>query len=150
MQLGHVNLWVSDLDRSADFYGRLLGIPEVARGAVNGRRVAFFSFGERHHDLALIDLGGSPGGRRLRADPQPGLNHIAFKVGDSLAELRAIRDRLASFGVAAEHTVDHRVCKSIHVIDPDGLTIELYVDDASELWRKDPAAMMHSELFEID
>lgn len=147
LELGHVNLWVSQLDISARFYGEMLGIPEVARGELRGRRVAFYSLGVRHHDLALIEIGGSAEPAR---HPQPGLNHIGLKIGNSLEELRRMRDRLAEFGVPTIHTVDHRVCRSIHVHDPDGVLIELYADGDPAVWKRDPSAMMHSEAFEIN
>jgi len=147
MELGHINLWVSRLDVSARFYGEMLGIPEVARGELNGRRVAFYSFGARHHDLALVEIGGTPG---QSGGPKPGLNHMGLKVGNSLQELRQMRERLAGFGVAPVRTVDHRVCRSIHVHDPDGNVIELYADGDPALWQQDPGAMIHSEAFQID
>lgn len=147
LELGHVNLWVSRLDVSARFYGDVLGFQEVARGALKGRRVAFYSLGARHHDLSLVEIGGSaqPAGH-----PRPGLNHIGLKIGNSLEELRQMRDRLAGFGVTPIRTVDHRVCRSMHVQDPDGVLIELYADGDPALWRRDPGAMMHSEAFELD
>ena len=66
---------------------------EVAR---YGGKMVFFSLGANHHDLALMDLGP----HAADADPSAvGLYHLAFKVGDSLDELRAVKAELAASGV---------------------------------------------------
>jgi catechol 2,3-dioxygenase len=147
LELGHVNFWVSRLEPSARFYGEILGFPEVASGELNGHRVAFYSLGARHHDLALVEIGGDPG---QGSGPRPGLNHIGLKVGDSVEELRLMCDRLATFGVTPVRMVDHRVCRCVHVHDPDGNVIELYADGDAALWRQEPGAMVHSEAFRFD
>ena len=93
-KLGHAVLKVRSLAVSVPFYRDVLGLTEVAR---YGGQMVFFSCGENHHDLALLEVGpqaASPG------DRQVGLYHLAFKVGDSLDELRTFRDHLAAHGVA--------------------------------------------------
>jgi catechol 2,3-dioxygenase len=147
VELGHVNLWVSDLDRSARFYGDVLGFPEVARGELRGRPVAFYSLGLRHHDLALIQIGGDAG---EAGATRPGLNHIGLKIGNSVNELRQMRDHLLGHGFNAVDYRDHVVCKSIHVRDPDGITIELYVDGDPTIWANNPHAMVSSEPLQLD
>ena len=67
----------------------------------------------------------------------PGLFHVAFKVGDSLDELRAAKADLDAAGVAIEMTMDHTVTQRIYVRDPDGNAVELYVD-SSDPWKTDP------------
>lgn len=147
IELGHVNLWVGNLDRSAAFYRDVLGFIEVARGVLKGRPVAFFTLGARHHDLALVELGN------VTAPVTPtrlGLNHIGLKVGDCLDDLRTLRNRLIEWGIEPHHYVEHRVCQSMHVDDPDGNTIELYVDADRELWVNDPHAIVYSEPLQLD
>jgi len=56
----------------------VIGLTEVAR---HGGRMVFFSCGENHHDLALLEIGAQA---RSPEDRQVGLYHLAFKVGDSL------------------------------------------------------------------
>lgn len=146
IDLGHVNLWVGDLDRSAAFYRDVLGFAEVARGVLKGRRIAFFTLGARHHDLALVELSNAAPFTAARL----GLNHIGLKVGDRLDHLRTLRDRLIEQGIAPHHYVEHRVCQSMHVDDPDGNTIELYVDADPALWAHDPQAIVYSEPLQLD
>jgi catechol-2,3-dioxygenase len=52
---------------------------------------------------------------------------------DQLLEAKA---HLDAAGVAIDPT-DHTVTKSLYFDDPDGNTIELYVD-VSDAWRSDP------------
>ena len=145
LALGHVNLWVSRLDASAMFYGEVLGFREVARGELKSRRVAFYSLGRPSQSRLGRDR-RRPGSKEGR---EVGLNHIGLKIGDSLHELRLMRDRLVNFGVPVIRLVDHRVCLSLHVQDPDGVVIELYADGDPNVWKREPNALMYSETLEI-
>ena len=137
LKLGHAVLKVRSLAASVPFYRDVLGLKEVAR---HGGRMAFFSCGENHHDLALLEIGEQA---PLPVHRQVGLNHLAFKVGDSLDALRACRDHLAAHGVELDGQSDHRVSQSLYCHDPDGIMIELYVDADPALWRDDPSAVAH-------
>ena len=39
------------------------------------------------------------------------------------------------------HTGDHRVSQSIYCEDPDGNTVELFVDGDPAIWAEDPSAV---------
>lgn len=136
-KLGHAVLKVRSLEVSVPFYRDVLGLTEVAR---HDSRMAFFSCGDNHHDLALLEIG------MQAASPvasQVGLYHLAFKVGDSLDALRAWRDLLAAHPVAIVGQADHRVSQALYCHDPDGILIKLYVDADPALWRDDPGAVAH-------
>lgn len=134
--LGHVVLKVRDLDVSAKFYRDILGMKEVARykGAM-----AFFSLGSNHHDLGLMQLG--PHAQDIDQGAI-GLYHVAFKVGDSLEELRACKAHLEANGVSIFGMSDHGVSQSLYIQDPDGIEIELYVDADPSIWKDDPGAVL--------
>lgn len=133
--LGHAVLKVRDLQRSAHFYRDILGMREVARYRDS---MVFFSLGHNHHDLGLMQVGeGAP----TPTQDSIGLYHLAFKVGDTLDELRACRDHIQAQGVSIVGSSDHGVSQSLYIKDPDGIDIELYVDADPAVWRDDPGAV---------
>jgi catechol 2,3-dioxygenase len=134
-------LKVRSLQRAEAFYSGLLGLPIAAR--FPRLSMTFFTLGD-HHDFAVKAVGEDA----PAADPQaPGLLHVAFKIGDSLEELREARDRLAAAGVPWEAR-DHVVSQSIYCDDPDGNRIELYVD-SSDAWKQDPQLVASSEPMQL-
>ena len=147
LELGHVNLWVADLDQSSAFYSDVLGFPKVASGVLKERRVAFFSLGSRHHDLALVEVGCSIAAEN---PGRKGLNHIGLKVGNHVDDLRQMRDWLVLQGATPYGYVDHCVCQSLHVYDPDGNVLELYVDGDPRVWKQTPQAIVCSNPFRLE
>src|ERR1051326_3976295 len=75
-RLNHAVLYVSDVDRAAAFYERVLGFEPIAKeGAMIFLRA---KNSQNHHDLGLMGLGP-----RARPAPQgsTGLYHLAWQVG---------------------------------------------------------------------
>lgn len=136
--VGHVVLKVRDLDRSAGFYAGVLGLKEVAR--FPGRMV-FFSAGSNHHDLAVLAVGADA---PSQPDHGVGLAHVALKIGDSLETLREAQGVLEAHGVKIRGVRDHHVSQSIYLEDPDGNTIELFVDGDPAIWAEDPTTVATS------
>jgi catechol 2,3-dioxygenase len=136
-ELGHVVLYVRDLQRSRTFYGETLGFPELP-GVMPG--AAAFSTGRTHHELLLIEVGPDatpiPSGRRI------GMYHFGLKIGDTDEDLRAARAELQQAGVEVLGSADHTVTHSLYLSDPDGNEIELYVDVDTVDWRADPSLVM--------
>ncbi len=133
-ELGHVVLFVSDLEQSANFYRDILGFHELQR--LHG--AAAFSGGRTHHELLLIEVGGVPHDRQ---HPEPGLYHIGFKIGDTHEELVHAYHELEAKGVTIVGTADHTVTHSLYILDPDGNELELYAD-VSDIWKTDPQAIL--------
>jgi catechol 2,3-dioxygenase len=138
-ELGHLVLYVRDLERSRRFYRDVLGFAELPRGEV-GFPAAAFSAGRTHHELLLIEVGDHaapiPAGRRL------GLYHFGLKIGTTDDELREALATLTANSVTVVGTADHGVTHSAYILDPDGNEIELYIDVQPETWREEPAAVM--------
>jgi catechol 2,3-dioxygenase len=65
----------------------------------------------------------------------------------SLDELRDAKLRLENAGVTVD-PVDHVVTKSIYFDDPDGNSVELYVD-ASDAWKRDPQLVARAAPMEL-
>jgi len=137
-ELGHVVLQVTDLDRSLKFYRDALGLPLVSLGTPRGRRMAFFSLGEKHHDLALLELepGSAP-----QDHTRAGVMHIAFKIGDDVETLREAKARMVAAKVPVVRTTEHMTTLSLYLSDPDGITVELYIDTDPATWRDKPNAL---------
>lgn len=138
--LGHVVLQVSNMARSEDFYAELLGLPICAR---EGEKMTFFSLGN-HHDFAIAALGDDAERANSRAT---GLAHVAFNIGNDMSELLDAKSRLDEAGISYA-PVDHEVTKSLYFQDPDGNTIELYID-ASDAWKEDPQRVAQSLPLEL-
>jgi len=113
MRLEHVNLTVTDLERSADFYRRLLGLEVRWQGdgslhiGTEQEYLAFFEAsadGRAPHDYGLV-----------------GFNHVGFVVDD----LEAARERAEALGTTVHLEADYEPGRRIYVTDPDGIEVEL-------------------------
>jgi catechol 2,3-dioxygenase len=132
-ELGHIVLYVRDLERSRKFYGEVLGWKEAARLGSQG---AMFSSGRTHHELLLLEVG--PNAAPIPSGPRVGMYHFGLKIGETDEELRAALEELVSAGVRIIGSADHNVTHSLYIEDPDGNEIELYIDVQPERWREDP------------
>ncbi|HET6614473.1 MAG TPA: VOC family protein [Dehalococcoidia bacterium] len=127
-RLNHAVLYVSDLDRSVDFYRRAFGFEEIAR---EGGMMAFLraSGGTNHHDLALASVGASA--------PRPprgstGLYHLAWQVAE-IEDLAAMAQTLVELD-ALTGMSDHGATKSLYGADPDGIEFEVMWMVPREQW----------------
>jgi len=128
VDIGHVHLKVSDLDRAIAFYCDILGF-EVTQQ--HGDQAAFLSAGGYHHHIGLNtweSRGGSP--------PPPGttgLYHFAVRYPDRSTLGDALR-RLVEAGWPLDGATDHGVSEALYLRDPDENGIELYRDRPREEW----------------
>ena len=128
VDIGHVHLKVSDIDRALAFYRDVLGFEVTQRF---GDDAAFLSAGGYHHHLGL-NTWESRGG----SAPPPGttgLYHVAIRYPDR-ATLGDALQRLVEAGVPVSGATDHGVSEAIYLSDPDGNGIELYRDRPREEW----------------
>lgn len=121
-ELGHVSLFVRDLESSVAFYRDVLGLRETGRG--KDGRIVFLSAGAHHHDVSLevarVDATSLPAGA-------PGLYHVAFCVAATPEALQAARREAEAAGLQPfGETGGATPCFCVK--DPDGHTIELYVN----------------------
>jgi len=138
-ELGHLVLYVRNLERSAAFYREVLGWHQIAP-TVPGMLAVAFSSGRTHHELLLIEVGEDaarpPAGRRV------GLYHVGLKVGDTDDELREALAAVEAAGATVVGAADHTVTHSLYILDPDGNELELYIDVAGVDWATDPEAIL--------
>lgn len=140
IELGHIVLYVRDLDTSRAFYEEALGWPVVALADLGGVRAAAFSAGRTHHDLLLIEVGSHAA--PLPRGPRVGMYHFGVKVGDTDDDLRAALGRLHDHDVTIVGASDHTITHSVYITDPDGNEVELYIDVPGIDWRADPSAIV--------
>jgi catechol 2,3-dioxygenase len=144
VDIGHVHLKVSDIDRALGFYRDVLGFEVTQRYA---DEAVFLSAGGYHHHLGLNtweSRGGSP--------PPPGttgLYHVAIRYPDRATLGDALR-RLVEARVPLSGATDHGVSEAIYLRDPDGNGIELYRDRPRGEWPRpedgDGVAMFNAPL----
>jgi catechol 2,3-dioxygenase len=128
VDIGHVHLKVSDIDRALDFWCGVIGFELQQRW---GDQAAFVSAGGYHHHLGLNtweSKGGSPPPRGTT-----GLYHVAVRFPDR-RNLGAALKRVLEAGVPLQGASDHGVSEAIYLADPDGNGVELYRDRPKEEW----------------
>jgi catechol 2,3-dioxygenase len=139
-ELGHLVLYVRNVERSAAFYRDVLGWREIVSSGDGAMPFAAAAFaapsGRTHHELLLIEVGEDaepvPSGRRM------GLYHFGLKIGDSDDDLREALRTLEAAGATVVGASDHTITHSLYIEDPDGNEIELYVDVPGVDWVTHP------------
>src|SRR5919107_1413794 len=126
MHIARVVLRVSDLDRSIDWYGRVVGL----------------ALRERQNGQATLGApGGGPALLELRAAEKPGtaprhaagLFHTAFRY-PTRGALGAALERIVRGRESFTGASDHAVSEALYLDDPDGLGVEIYRDRPRDEW----------------
>jgi len=115
--LGHVGFYVSNFERSLDFYTRVLGLK--ASDVDWQRRFAFLSAhpDEEHHEVFLMDAPDrvAPGG----------VQQASFRCGN-LDDVMEFKRVFAEEEVRIDQEITHGNAVSIYFFDPDGYRLEVY------------------------
>jgi catechol 2,3-dioxygenase len=128
MDIGHVHLNVSDLDRSIAFYRDVLGLNVMLRMP----KLAFLSFDGYHHHVAL----DSRVAGELGSPKHQGLHHFAL-WHQTRSELADSVRRAQAAGVPISRAADFYVLEAVFINDPDGNGIELSWDRPRDSWPED-------------
>jgi len=121
-KIGHVALYVKDLQRSAKFYTEVMGfsISDVYESGMMPGGAVFLRCNPDHHGIALF---------KATKDYRPGagLHHIAFEVS-TLDEVLRVRDHLRKHDVRIHFEGRRRagVQLAVEFQDPDGHNLEIY------------------------
>ena len=114
LEVEHINVTTSDLEKTRRFYTEVLGMREGVRPPFS-RPGAWMYLGDRA--MVHISTGRTPTGQSSDA-----FDHIAFKANDLLST----RAHLKQCGVAfKEFSVPDRELHQIFIRDPEGMQIEL-------------------------
>lgn len=129
MKFEYTGIRVRDMDRSIEFYTRIMGMKLLNRSRIpstKGEVAALQSPGSQQ----VLELNYYEGGSEYNTpyDPGEGLDHLGFRVGN----LRKVLDDLMTRGVeVAIHPLSMKGDDGSNAIvafvkDPDGIWIELY------------------------
>jgi catechol 2,3-dioxygenase len=129
--VGAVELTVSDLERSIEYYLREIGLEALAVGDVR----AALGSGGRELLVLVEEAGARP------AVGHTGLYHFALLVPERADLARwlahAARDRVQLVGLS-----DHYVSEALYLSDPDRHGIEIYCDRPRATWEGTVGARM--------
>lgn len=116
--LGHVGIYVRDLDRMVAFYRDLLGMRVTKQNWRAG--IVFLSADAEtvDHEIALMR------GRPSAEDPHL-IQQISLRVG-SLDDLREFHRRLRAEGYRIERIVNHASAIGCYFFDPEGNRTEVF------------------------
>ena len=139
----HLVLRVRDLEKSHDFYTRILGYEQCGNLAgFDPIQMRFYrGSADSHHDFALAQLLSAEAAPPVETPWQmfgvtPGIDHIAmcYPSRDAwLSQLQWMKSQGVEFLVRINHGMTH----SAYIADPDGNGIEVLYDVPAEAWEGD-------------
>jgi catechol 2,3-dioxygenase len=144
VEIGHVHLKVSDLDRALGFYVGVLGFELQQR---MGDEAAFVSAGNYHHHLGLNTWESKGGTAPPRGST--GLYHVAIRYPDRKTLADAL-SRILQAGIPLDGASDHGVSEAIYLRDPDNNGVELYRDRPEDEWPRTPDGTLEMTLEPLD
>jgi catechol-2,3-dioxygenase len=118
-KFAHVVLKTASFDAVVAWYATVL----QARVTFRNDFIAFLTYDDEHHRVAVLNSPGSP----APAPEAAGVHHIAYTYGD-LGQLLSTYRRLKASGIEPARCINHGPTISMYYRDPDGLRVELQVD----------------------
>ena len=125
VKIGPVRLFVTDVERSLDYYTRVMGLIPSATVDYNGHRCEFLRVNTEHHSLALYPIA-------LRRQLGLSEHTTCLSMGLQLGNYRQLKDGLSFLrdrGVTIRQLppeLSPGIDYSFLAIDPDGHAIQLY------------------------
>jgi len=124
--LGHVGIYVRDLDRMVAFYRDVIGMQVTKQNWRAGAVFLSADPGAVDHEIALMR--GRPDG----ADPHL-IQQISMRVS-TLDDLRSFRRRLIADGYRIEGIVNHASAIGCYFFDPEGNRTEVFWVTGRPCW----------------
>lgn len=125
----HFGITVRDLDKMYRFYTEVLGFVESDRGSAAGLELVFLTRDPTEHHQIVLSTGRPENipPNTLNTMVGPCIHHISFRMA-TLGDLRDIYARLGKGGATGLHPGNHGVMWAIYAHDPEGNTLEFYVN----------------------
>lgn len=138
----HIHLYVSDLNKSGEFYSEILGLRILNQ---NQFRIDFTV-----NDSDCLLTIEQPKDYRIPELNTPGLYHMAFLV-PSKEDLADVFTHIQRSGYPLSGASDHKVSEALYLNDLDGNGIEIYYDRKPETWNwKNNQVEMTLDRLDID
>jgi catechol 2,3-dioxygenase len=128
--LHHFGVLTARPEEMMAWYATVLGMTTNFQSTTSG--IAFLSNDRAHHRMALIPLPGLTDDPDKR--PHAKLQHVAFEHA-SIDDLLNTWERLKGLSIEPVLTADHGMTTAFYYQDPDGNSVELFVDNFGE-WDK--------------
>ncbi len=129
MHLGHLVMRVRDMDRSLDFYTRVMGLTIMERSPSG---TVFMSANtEKSHELAIQAIGMDAAGPDSSLVGQA---HMAWQMA-SFEDLQELYLRLKENDVRIKIVRDHGISLGVYLLDPDDNEIEVYYELPKAQWQ---------------
>lgn len=125
MQLDHVNLSVTNLDESLDWYRRVFGFQAVERGVYGDIPWAIIKSGDALLALYEHPARTVPDAKALERAKHHGVAHVGLRISDE----RSWLDTVKREQVRVDHEWRYPRSKSWYVVDPSGWEIEVALWD---------------------
>ena len=126
VQLGHIGLYVRDLDRMVSFYRDFLGMQVTKRNAQGNMTFLSSDPLASDHEIALIK------GRPSAEDPHL-INQISMRV-ETLGDLRDFHQRLLAENYSIQRVVNHGSAIGCYFHDPEGNVTEIFWRTGYDCW----------------
>jgi catechol 2,3-dioxygenase-like lactoylglutathione lyase family enzyme len=124
--LGHVGIYVRDLERMTAFYRDFMGMQLTKQDWRRG--MVFFSSDPQASDHEIALMRGRPEGD----DPRL-LDQISLRA-ETLDDLRAFHRRLVDEGYRIDRVVNHGSAIGCYFFDPDGNRTEIFWRTGLDCW----------------
>lgn len=123
----HIDLTVTDKERSRRFYDAVLGFFGYCRSADYDHGSDWDRKGEHFHSIGIIEASGE-GAKRTHDRTSPGLHHLAW-TAESRDDVDALHDLLSEIGAEvldppADYPRYGPTYYAVFFADPDGLKLE--------------------------
>ena len=131
-KIEHLGIAVSNIEKSAKIYEKLLGAAcyKMEEVESEGVKTAFYQIGESKIELLQATHDDSPIAKFIAKKGQ-GIHHIAFDVTDIHAEIERLKEEgFELINAVPKSGADNKIIAFLHPKSTDGILVELCQEKA--------------------